>query len=125
MAFLGTESAGYRVTTTQDGLEIESWGFWTPDIASAFEAEVIAVCRSMPRIVSCHWNAADMKPQADHGQWAIRNLMILLSSLHVLDCQIVADNALTMMQLRRLARECGLTLANIRDSWGVGDLRIR
>lgn len=123
MAFLGTESAGYRVTTTQDGLEIESWGFWTPEIANAFDAEVMAACRSMPRVVSCYWNAADMKPQAGHGRGAVRNLMILLSSLRVSNCQIVADNALTMMQFRRLARECGLTLANIRDSWGVGDLR--
>jgi hypothetical protein len=117
MAFLGTESAGYRVATTQDGLEIESWGFWTPEVASAFEEEVIAACRSVPQLLSCHWNAADMKPQAEHGRGAVRSLMILLSSLQVPDCQIVADNALTMMQFRRLARECGLTLANIRDSW--------
>lgn len=117
MAFLGTESAGYRVALTQDGLEIESWGFWTPDIANAFEAEVMAACRNLPQLLSCHWNAADMKPQAEHGRVAVRNLMILLSSLQVPDCQIVADNALTMMQFRRLARECGLTLANIRDSW--------
>lgn len=118
MAFIGTESAGYHVSITQDGcLQIESWGFWSLDVANAFEVEASAACRSVPKVQSCDWNASEMKPQAEHGRDSIRNLMILLSSLRVAHCQIVADNALTMMQFRRLARECGLHLANIRDSW--------
>jgi len=104
MAFIGTESAGYRITTDEDGhLVIESWGFWSAELATAFEFEALAACRKLPSVQGCEWNAADMKPQAEHGRTAIRNLMALLSSMNVADCQIVADNALTMMQLRRLA----------------------
>lgn len=118
MAFIGTESAGYRITMDEDGrLVIESWGFWSAELATAFEFEAVAACRRSSTLQCCEWNAADMKPQAEHGRAAIRNLMALLSNMNVSDCQIVADNALTLMQLRRLARECGLTLVNIRDSW--------
>lgn len=118
MAFIGTESAGYRISTGDDGhLEIESWGFWDAAMASAFESEALAACHRLAQLQSLEWNAADMKPQAERGQIAIRNLMAILSSRKVSDCQILADNALTMMQFRRIARESGLHLANIRDSW--------
>jgi hypothetical protein len=118
MAFVGTEMSGYRVSTDENShLEIESWGFWDPNTASAFEFEAIATCNQLQRLRSLKWNAADMKPQADHGRAAIRALMVYLSTKQLRDCEIVADNTLTMMQFKRIARESGLDLAQIRDSF--------
>lgn len=117
MASIGPESAGYCITTGDEGvLQIESWGFWTAQMAAAFEFEALVACHRLAPLQSCEWDAAQMKPQGEHGQIAIRKLMSLLGSMGVPDCQIIADNALTLMQLRRLARECGLHLAHIRNS---------
>jgi hypothetical protein len=117
MEFVGTEMSGYRVSTDDHNhLEIESWGFWDPNIAAAFEFEAIAKCNQMQRLRSLKWNAAAMKPQADHGRSAIRTLMVYLSTKQLRDCQIVADNALTMMQFIRIARESGLEIAQIHNS---------
>jgi hypothetical protein len=117
MVSIGTDGAGYRISTSEDAqLVIESWGFWDVTTATTFERDALEACTRMQQLRSCDWNAANLRPQAEHGRMAIRNLMIRLCAMRVSDCQIRADNALTMMQLSRLARESGLALAKLRGS---------
>lgn len=116
MAMTEINAFGFRIQASDIGqLEVKCWVFWTAEVAVAFEREALAACRAHSSLSSCAWNASEMKPQAEHGQIAIRKLMIMLSTLDATDCRIIADNALTKMQLVRLARESGLSTSKVGE----------
>lgn len=111
------EPAGYRITTgtQKESIRIRCWGYWGEETASSFERDAVAAVRESPNLQSVALDAEELKTQGKAGQAALRGLMRQLTSMPPRSCTADSTNALTKMQLRRLARECGLELMEDPD----------
>ena len=108
-AEVGTDTGGFRVSgTPQVELRIEGWGYWSPAVVAAFAREAPAASQKFSPAAAFMLDANQLKPQGAEGQEALRALFRGLSALKFSRLTVVAQNALTRMQLTRLARECGL-----------------
>jgi hypothetical protein len=96
-------------------MRIKCWGYWTDDKAAAFERDALAALRDSPYLKSVEIDAEELKTQGKAGQSALRQLMKHLSVMPPHSCTADSSNALTKMQLRRLARECGVVLTGEDD----------
>jgi hypothetical protein len=119
---VGSDAGGFRLLgTTQASVRAEAWGYWPPDVATAFSREVPAITQKLAATTTFVLDANQLKPQGAEGQQAIRVLCHALGAARFAKATILCSNALTRMQLTRLLRECGVDQrVAFADSLGAG-----
>jgi hypothetical protein len=106
---VGGKKDGFRITgTPQAALRIEAWGYWPPDVATAFARDAQAALQRLAAEAVFTLDATNLKPQGADGQEALRAVLRALSSIVFAKGTVVASNILTSMQIARLLRECKL-----------------
>lgn len=109
MPRVGDEQAGFNVDSTpSDGVRVRGWGFWSVDIAAAFASAVLDACRTQPRGAPLSLDLNDLKPMRDEGQQALSRVLRAAASVGAGSISIATTNALTRLQLVRLASESGV-----------------
>jgi len=110
MITIGDQSAGFSAGFDPKAgkVHVRGWGFWTRDIADAFDATVSQVCRSSPRGSPVLIDMSDLKPLREEGQQAFGALVRRLRSLGVGRTAIATSSQLTKLQLLRLVTEHGM-----------------
>ncbi len=105
----GGDKAGFRVSgTPQAALRIETWGYWSSDVAAAFARDMPAVVQKLAPAAVFTLDATNLKPQGAEGQDALRAVLRALGAVEFSKGTLVASNIMTSMQLARLLRECKL-----------------
>jgi hypothetical protein len=108
-AEVGGDTGGFRVTgTPQAALRIEVWGYWSPDVLKAFARDAPAASQKLVPGAVFTLDATHLKPQGAEGQDALRTLFRALAPLTLAKGTVLANNVMTVMQLTRLLRECGM-----------------
>jgi len=108
-AEVGNEAGGFRFQgLTETAFKVQVWGYWVADIAAAFAREAPVAIRSLDAAAVFTLEATKLKPQGVDGQEALRTMFRELARLTFAKGVVVANNALTRMQISRLLRECGL-----------------
>jgi len=106
MQRFGDDSCGFSVDfPTVGSAVVRAWGFWTMQVASAFDKSVIEACRGCSRGTVLTLEMSELKPMRDEGQQSFSVLLRALPSLGILKVRIVTTNALTKLQLVRLTSE--------------------
>lgn len=106
---VGGEAGGFRVTGTPNAaLRIETWGYWSPEVASAFARDAPPLAQRLAPTAMFTLDATNLKPQGADGQEAMRALLRALAPLSFAKAVVLASNVLTSMQIARLLRECKL-----------------
>ena len=105
----GDPAGGFHVSVVAlTALRIRVWGYWSPDVATAFARDTSTVCQRLTPAAAVILDADELKPQGAGGQEALRVVFRKLATLTFAKGNVVASNALTRMQLTRLLRECGV-----------------
>ena len=106
MAHFGDDEAGFSVLLDDPTrtVRVKAWGFWTPKIAGEFARTVMDTCRSV-RNASLSMDLTGLKPQREEGQAAFAEVMGALPKLALARTSIRGANALTKLQLLRIAKE--------------------
>jgi len=104
----GSGPGGIQISSTPALLRLVVWGYWPPEVVTAFALETATLCQKLMPVGSFVLDAAQLKPQGAEGQAALRGLFRSLSEVSFARGTIIAENALTKMQLARLVRESGL-----------------
>lgn len=108
-AEVGNEAGGFRFAGSPSAaLRVQVWGYWPPEVASAFGREAMSACQLLTPDSAFTLEASELKPQGGEGQEALRVMLRALSALSFAKGTIIAANTLTRMQLTRLLRECGM-----------------
>jgi len=108
-AEVGTEAGGFRIVGTAQGiLRVTVWGYWPQDVVRTFVNDAPAALSKLTAAGTFVLEATDLKPQGADGQEGLRVLFRALVPLSFAKGSVVANNALTRMQLARLLRECGV-----------------
>jgi hypothetical protein len=108
MQRVGDDSTGFSVDHTEAGrILVRGWGFWSVAVASAFAHTVMEGCKGRPRGTILILDMADLKPMREEGQQSFSRLLAALSNLGVAQVSVITTNALTKLQLLRLATESG------------------
>ncbi len=106
---VGGEAGGFRVTgTPQAALRVEAWGYWPPEVVTAFTRAAPAATQQLAPSAMFTLDATNLKPQGADGQEALRAMLRALAPLAFSKGVILASNVLTSMQIARLLRECKL-----------------
>jgi hypothetical protein len=105
---VGSDAGGFRLTATLAELRIEAWGYWSPEVVTAFRRQSTSAARKLGTDAAFVLEGKGLKPQGTDGQDALRELFHLLAALPVARSSVNASNALARMQLTRLVREGGL-----------------
>jgi hypothetical protein len=103
-----TGSGGFRVAISSTLLSVTAWGYWPPDVAEAFSREAATFSQKLRPVAAFMLDAAEMKPQGNEGQEALRQMFRAVAAMSVAKVTLVANNVFTRMQIVRLLRECGL-----------------
>jgi hypothetical protein len=105
MPTFGTDADGFSITFDEPSrlLRVRAYGFWSPEVAATFAASVIEACRPPRRPKELVVDAADLKPQREEGQAALRSVFAALPGLGIGRASVLTGNALTKLQLLRLA----------------------
>lgn len=105
---IGDDTAGFSVEVQPTGgILVTGWGFWRPDVATAFASLVVESCRSQPRGVALTLDMRELKPMREEGQRAFSQVSRALLGLGISRTSIVTTNPLTKLQLVRLVTESG------------------
>ncbi len=122
MQRFGDDSAGFSVDVpAPDRIEVRGWGFWSVNVASAFEPGVAEACVGRGRGAILTLDMSDVKPMREEGQQSCGRLMRQLSTAGLAKVSIVTTNPLTKLQLVRLVTE-SRTTAPIEWIAGKNDL---
>ncbi|HTQ07721.1 MAG TPA: hypothetical protein VMI54_27890 [Polyangiaceae bacterium] len=106
---VGGEGGGFRVTgTPHAALRVEAWGYWPPDVVTAFARDASAAAQRLTSSAMFTLDATNLKPQGAEGQEALRAVLRSLAPLTFGKGVVLASNVLTSMQIARLVRECKL-----------------
>jgi hypothetical protein len=106
MQRVGDESAGFTVeVTAPDRVQVRAWGFWSVQVASAFEPTVAEACRRQAKGGTVVLDMGEVKPMREEGQQAVCHLVRALPTLGITRVSIVTTNPLTKLQLVRLVTE--------------------
>jgi hypothetical protein len=105
---VGTDAGGYRLYAAAAEFRVEAWGYWTPQVISAFRRQAFVLARRLGAEGQFVLDARDLKPQGADGQQIFRELLRMLSALTFARGSVSASNALTRNQLARLVAEAGL-----------------
>ena len=87
---------------------MRGWGFWSREIAEAFDSTVSQVCRTSPHRAPLLMDLTELKPLREEGQQSFGALVGLLRVLGVGRTVIATSSQLTKLQLLRLASEQGM-----------------
>jgi hypothetical protein len=87
-------------------VHVAAWGFWGTDVARAFSRDVLAVCAGARMPFGLLVDCARLHPQRSEGQEAWSDLMRDLRA-RVGRIGVVAPNAVTKLQLARIAKATG------------------
>ncbi len=108
-AEVGTEAGGFRMAgAAQGAVRITAWGYWPSDVVGAFAKDASSAAQKLGAASVFTLDATALKPQGAEGQEALRALFRALASTTFAKGIVLANNALTRMQLQRLVRECGM-----------------
>jgi hypothetical protein len=107
MPRVGTELTGFTVETGGEAVRVEAWGFWGAEVAEVFASNVVEACRVARAPVRLIVDVRELKPQREEGQAAFRDMMVGAARLGVSHAVMVVTNAITKLQLARLASEKG------------------
>lgn len=101
----GTELGGFSIVLHEAtrSVRLSAWGFWSLDVSEVFAKSVIEACTSAGRGLHLVLEATELKPQRDQGQEALGALIGALPRLGVSQLTIATGNALTRLQLLRIA----------------------
>lgn len=115
MQRVGDDSCGFSVDfpAVNDAV-VSAWGFWSAEVASAFAVAVIDACRGRAGGAVLTLAMAELKPMRDEGQQSFSVLLGALPSLGIFKVRIATTNALTKLQLVRLASRLD---ARIQIEW--------
>jgi hypothetical protein len=105
---VGTDGGGFRLTSGIVEFRIEGWGYWTPDVISAFRRQAPPAARKLGAAGLFVFDATNLKPQGTDGQDALCEIFRLLAALPFARGSVMASNVLSRMQITRLLREGGL-----------------
>ena len=107
MRSFGTEDSGFAVDYRSGGrtVVVRAWGFWDPALAAAFPGAVTEACQEATPPFGLLLEVSQLKPQREAGQGAFRALMTALREGGPARTAVVFENAITKMQLTRIARE--------------------
>jgi len=121
MPMFGTDADGFSITFEEPSqlLRVRAYGFWPPEVAAAFAASVLQACQPPRRARELVVDAADLKPQREEGQAALRSVFAALPRLGIGRASVLTGNALTKLQLLRLAN-AGPTSAMIEFTTKAG-----
>jgi hypothetical protein len=107
MLRVGDDTAGFSVDfPATGGTLVTGWGFWSVEVALAFATIVGDACRSRKRRVSLMLDMRELKPMRKEGQQSFSEVLRSLQNLGISRVSVVTTNALTKIQLVRLASEC-------------------
>jgi hypothetical protein len=108
-AEFGNDAGGFRFGgSTETALKVQVWGYWVADVAAAFARDAPVAMRTLDGAAVVTLEATKLKPQGADGQEALRVMFRELARQTFAKGVVVANNALTRMQITRLLRECGL-----------------
>jgi hypothetical protein len=107
MQRFGNDESGFSVVweDASGTVRVKAWGFWDAGLSASFSRAVGGVCRSARRPLKLFVDAMMLKPQRDEGQAAFRALMTILVSLGGVRAAVAVGNAITRIQLVRIAKE--------------------
>jgi hypothetical protein len=105
----GNDDAGFSVDfdATAITIAVHGWGFWSAEIASAFDTTVRKVCSRSPKGASLLIDMSHLKPMREEGQRAFARLMGELRALGIVKTIVTTTSQLTKLQLIRLSAEAG------------------
>jgi hypothetical protein len=104
MPRVGNDQAGFSIEEGPHAVRVQVWGFWDSPVAAAFPKAVIDACRAARSPVHLLVDATDLKPQREEGQAALEDLFELLAHAAIARADIRVPNAITRMQMVRIAR---------------------
>lgn len=106
MQRVGDESAGFTVEVNEPHrVHVRAWGFWSIEVASAFEPTVAEACRAGGKGATLVLDMSEVKPMREEGQQAVSRLVRALPTLGITRASILTTNPLTKLQLVRLVTE--------------------
>ena len=105
---VGSEAGGFRLSNSAKEFRVEAWGYWTPDVISAFRRLSPVAARKLSALGAFVFDAKKQKPQGLDGQEALRELFRMMAALPFTKGSVLAENALARMQLTRLVRDADL-----------------
>src|SRR5262245_59930825 len=105
MRHRGDAEAGFaiEVDSAKKVLRIRAWGFWGDALAESLGPSLLENGRADASEAVV--DAKDLKPQRESGQRAIAALFDALSKLKIPRATMVVTNALTRLQIMRIAKE--------------------
>lgn len=103
----GGKDAGFHITYSpkESMLTVLAWGFWPPDLVSAFSRDASDACRELFDPLSVVMDATELKPQGTEGQKAIKAFLDCLKPSMMSGVTILVSNILTRLQLTRIVKE--------------------
>jgi len=103
---VGDDAAGFSLEFSSTGsILVTGWGFWSPEVATAFAGAVVDACRDHQQGLTLTFNMRELKPMREEGQRSFSHVLRSLPSLSTSRVSIVTTNPLTKLQLVRLATE--------------------
>jgi len=107
MPRVGSALTGFDVVESDEAVRVEVWGFWGKEVADLFAPTVVEACRAARSPVRLLVDASAFKPQREEGQAAFRDMMIGSARCGVQRAVMIVTNAITKLQLARIATENG------------------
>jgi hypothetical protein len=106
MLDVGNEEAGFSVWAelSTHTVRVRAWGFWPPPVAGAFAQTVVDMCKPI-RPVTLFIDGTQLPPQREDGQKAFSGLMKSMKGVTLAKATIIVGNAITKMQLLRIAKD--------------------
>lgn len=81
------------------------WGFWDRALAERFQRQLLDTMRRLGRPTRLLLDVTDLLPQPDDTQESLRQLMAASAPAGLAQAVLISTNAITRLQLTRLARE--------------------
>jgi hypothetical protein len=113
---VGDDQAGFSVSydPVEGAVMVTAWGFWSPEVATAFAGKVATALRELPGPKVLVLDMRELKPMREEGQKSFGSLVRALPTLGVTRLSVVTSSQLTKLQLVRLATE---NAAGVNVEW--------
>lgn len=107
---VGDDQSGFSVAFEAEraAVRVRAWGFWNPEVASAFAKVVADACRHRPKGTVLALDMRELKPMREQGQESFGVLIAMLPSLGIQRVTVETASHLTKLQLLRIAAERGI-----------------
>lgn len=107
MGVTGEAEAGFelQVDAATRLVQGRGWGFWDRPMAERFQRQLTETVRRVGRPSRLLLDVTALLPQPDDAQETLRQLMAASLGVGLTQAILVTTNAITRLQLTRLARE--------------------